>query len=252
MAEKNRTQYQGLALPDTRASVWAAESSYTQAGPTPGIPVADNSTNMVLQSSGTQSASKSLDIRSSKGGLVTGDEGARYIWKNTTDSSSSYRGWDAPSVLTSFESVRWTDASGVLKYTTEPDAVTLANQVVLVAYASRDTSRSSGEYGVEVSIRATAGTWSNVTVFATSFATPANQLRSPCLVVLPSGRVLCLFWILTMLVVLTSGNITVMTAAQTGHWEHRTACVPMSSTAQRAQHIESRDCAAHIQMGSCY
>ena len=195
MAEKNRTQYQGLALPDTRASVWAAESSYTQAGPTPGIPVADNSTNMVLQSSGTQSASKSLDIRSSKGGLVTGDEGARYIWKNTTDSSSSYRGWDAPTVLTSFESVRWTDASGVLKYTTEPDAVTLANQVVLVAYASRDTSRSSGEYGVEVSIRATAGTWSNVTVFSTSFATPANQLRSPCLVVLPSGRVLCLFWI---------------------------------------------------------
>lgn len=195
MAEKNRTQYQGLALPDTRASVWAAESSYTQAGPAPGIPVADNSTNMVLQSSGTQSASKSLDIRSSKGGLVTGDEGARYIWKNTTDAASKWRGWDAPALLTGYEPVRWTDGSGVLKYTTEPDAVTLSNQVVLVAYASRDTSRSSGEYGVEVSIRATAGTWSNVTVFATSFATPANQLRSPCLVVLPSGRVLCLFWV---------------------------------------------------------
>ena len=193
--EINKTTYQGLALPDDRATLWAAESSYTQGGPTPGIPVAENDTDLVLQSSGTAAAGASLVLRTSKGGLVTGNDGARYLWKNTTDAATLWRGWDAPALITGYGSVRWTDASGDLKYATEPDVVTLSDQKILAAYATRDTSRAS-EYGVEVSIRSAAsGAWSNVTVYTTTFATPANQERAPCLVVLPSGRVLCLFWI---------------------------------------------------------
>ena len=192
--ETNTTAYRGLIVADERATLWAAESSYTQADPVAGVPVAQNSGAMALTASGTQTAANTLEVRTITGGIVATDDGARYIWRNSTDAATDWRGWDPPVALSGIEAIRWTDGSGALKYALQPHAINVGG-TVLAVHETRDTSRAA-PYGVEVAIRnQTTGAWSTVEVWTTTLTIPADQQRAPCLVELPSGRILCYFWI---------------------------------------------------------
>ena len=65
MAQFSKPTFRGLLVPDERVSVAnisAADSSYSQAGPKPGIPTPQADTDLNLEASGTQSASKQLRI----------------------------------------------------------------------------------------------------------------------------------------------------------------------------------------------
>lgn len=192
--ETNTTAYRGLIVADERATLWAAESSYTQADPVAGVPVAQNSGAMALTASGTQTAANTLEVTTIAGGIVATDDGARYIWRNSTDAATDWRGWDPPVALSGWEAIRWTDGAGALQYALTPHAINVG-RTVLAVHATHDTGRAS-PYGVEVSIRnPTTGAWSTVEVWTTTLAPPTNQERAPCLVELPSGRILCYFWI---------------------------------------------------------
>ena len=190
--EKIPTEFRGLLLSDDRATLWDAESSYTQATPQTGVPVPQQSTRATLRTSGTLAADKAYRLRTLRGGFAGG--GASWVWRNEADLATEFRGWNQPSVLQGFEAVRWTDASGAFKYTKQPNAITTTTGEIVCAYYTRDTSRTD-EYGIEVSIRSTAGTWSTVLISSTANDVPSLQVQSPALMLLPSGRVLCYYWI---------------------------------------------------------
>ena len=86
MSEVSRTVYQGLLVPDERvkhANISAADSSYTQASPRPGVP-SDYSTirsDMVLEATGSQSSGGDLTIQAIQGGYPGRQErGGGFAW----------------------------------------------------------------------------------------------------------------------------------------------------------------------------
>lgn len=190
--EKTPAEFRGLMLSDERATLWDAESTFTQATPQAGVPEPQQSTRATLRTSGSMAADKAYRLRTLRGGFAGG--GASWVWRNEADLVTEFRGWNQPSVLQGFEAVRWTDGSGAHKYTKQPNAITTTTGEVLCAYYTRDTDRAI-EYGIEVSIRSTAGTWSTVLISTTANDVPTLQKQSPALMLMPSGRVLCYYWV---------------------------------------------------------
>ena len=90
MSEYTKASFRGLLIPDDRfkaEEISTADGTFTQAGPRPGVPDAQDNTDMVLHSSGTQSAGKDLQILALKGGFsVEGHAG--FVWKNSTDAGT--------------------------------------------------------------------------------------------------------------------------------------------------------------------
>lgn len=186
MAALTPTTIRGLIVPDPRitsSNLWAAESNYTEAGPVPGTAAAQQATEMALHTSGSQS-SGTVEVRALRGGGV---ETAALVWKGSADSSTSWRGWDVPGVVTGFQTAQYETGTSEAGRR-HPHAVTLTNGTVLVA-----TSDSlGGTSKVEVIARTAAGAYSSATVASES--TSGTLEMRPALVVLPSGRVLCFYF----------------------------------------------------------
>jgi len=183
-----------LLIPDPRVqmdNVWSAGSTYTQSGLRAGVPtkVSAADSNLVLNATGTVhtgQAGKDLRIKCHKAGMpTTGSNAAGFIWKN--DGDADYRGWDFPKTISDWEAIDWDyPASGFA--TGDFHSVTLADDSILVVY-----SRLSATGSMRVSKRSpTAGTWSTAVVASTGIKTANNP--TPCLLLMPSGRVLCFSW----------------------------------------------------------
>lgn len=178
------TVFRGLLVPDHRItadSIWAAESDYDTASCVAGLPEAQQDTDMVLQATGSQSDGGSLDIVAKRAGFP-GPDGATFIWKNTAD--TEYRGWDPPHTISSWEAIEWND-SGTFepKY---PHLVKLADDQLLVVYSVYNGATQT----VRTRRRSTSGTWASAVTVETD-AGASGDLISPCLLVQPSGRILC-------------------------------------------------------------
>lgn len=191
-SDASRDTYQALLIGDPRlrdsSCLWSAQSSYTQAGPRPGVPVAQNDSEMVLQASGSQVAGSAIRVRAARAGMPEPGGGA-FVWRNSTDDTDEYRGWDPPSLLAGWEAVEWTD--GASPYTVrevgQSHAVTLSDGTVLVTAQVRHVFGAT-TYRVYVWTRdPDDGTWSSQSVYSQSSA-PTFGLY-PCLLVLPSGRI---------------------------------------------------------------
>lgn len=190
-ADKSRTQYQGLLIMDprltTKDALWAAQSSYTQAGPRPGVPVASGSSQMVLQASGEQASGSAMEILAQRSGMP-GPGGGGVVWRNSGE--TLYRGWDVPSVVTGWEAVEWTDGTGPgdVREVGSPHAVTLSDGTVLVTAQVRVVVGLDTTYHVYVWARdANTGAWSTEDVCSQDDA-PVFGFH-PAFLVLPSGRV---------------------------------------------------------------
>ena len=197
--EKTKTDFRGILIPDPRltiANFSAADSTITEANPKPGVPVPATVSDLVLSATGSQSASSSIDLQALRGGHPI-EGGGGYVWKASADSVTSWRGWDVPSVATGWESLVWTDGTGVTsgpRATHEPHAITLGDGQILLAFREQYYTLgppSFTTYHVRVKRRATDGTWTQSTVFTADY-TPSGF--DPCLLLLPSGRVLCFHW----------------------------------------------------------
>jgi hypothetical protein len=184
----------GLALMDPRigTGTWAAESSFTQAGPYPGIPQAQGNYDLVLQSSGTQAAAKALRIKTMEGGHPE-PGGAAFIWQE--DGDTLWRGHDAAGSITDWEHILWTDG-GVLaatKGTKDPHAITLDDGTIVLASQEEITGNN---HRIMTRTRSpSTGTWSAAVVVHSEAPIAPGVDYSPCLVALPDGAILLFHWL---------------------------------------------------------
>ena len=191
MAEYSQSTYRAFMVPDHRvtASTLQTAGTETEAGPQPGFPTAQQDTDGVLSSSGTQAADGALRVKCIRAGHVQRNVGAGFAWQQSAD--STWRGQDQPHFVSAIEFEDWANS------TTKGfgHIITLADDQVLSVYIRDD---GAGNDVVFSRRRATAGTWgAEVQVY--SEATVASQENGPCLVELPGGNVLCFYWTLANL-----------------------------------------------------
>ena len=189
MSEIVNSRYQGILVPDERFSLdnltasdhAAAPSSYSQAGPKPGIPASQQSTRMVLQASGEQPASKQLEIHSVRAGHP-GLDRAGYLWSDQTQDTPEEFGWDVPQLLTGWQSIFWSTDATELSAT--PSIIRLQSGRLLALGLQDKTTFAQT---VKLYDPDAATKWSTVGTL-----TPDNPTAQsgPALCQLPSGRVL--------------------------------------------------------------
>ena len=140
MARLDRTP-QGLAPIDqryTESALDATHSSFTQAGPRPGVSVATNAKqNAAPVMSGAQETG--IDLKVSKGGDPSIERrGAAYLWKKDSEASpDGYRGWASPVWWTRSSSIHF---SGVSAITSLDASVDHDSQGVTIIYAEDATT----------------------------------------------------------------------------------------------------------------
>lgn len=192
--DRSQSYYRGVLIPDTRLqTVWAAQSSYTEAGPRAGDPIPGQGTALDLRGSGDQSTE--VLVATQQAGLPgRGWDAGSLRWRKT--SAESWRGWDVPVSSMGWEAV--VNTRGVAAgYTSlyHPHAVTLQDGTVLCVAEGLYVVGGVTHYRVATWARhpSTHAWGSSVTVETTTSA--PSQDYHPCLLVLPSGRVLCLYWV---------------------------------------------------------
>lgn len=201
MADVTPSTLRALLTMDRRFSNGAISASgtngasYSQAGGMAGRPVPAQSTGLAeLQASGTQADGSSLQITAVRGGNpgpVVGSllnlGAAAYAWRDSSDTAiNSYRGWDPPSTISAFEFI---DRSTVASAWKDPHIIsrTDGSMYCIVQEASRY---------IAVWSRPRAGSWSKVRVYDPGSGVYTGAVHAaPCLVSLPSGRLVALFWL---------------------------------------------------------
>ena len=175
------TAGRGILVPD----YLTIDSGPTPAGNTHGVPVAQAETDMVLEASGTQDAGHQLDVRTILGGYgVPG--GGGFAWKERTDAGNQYRGWDIPGTASHWESVIYTTTTQTAD---RPHAVTdPATDDVLLVY--ENVFASARRVGLRIRDAGTHA-WGSESILYTEQVT-GTPFLCPCLLVLPSGRILLL------------------------------------------------------------
>lgn len=178
----------GLLVPATWCHpdhVWSAQSSYTQAGPRPGVPEPQQASDLVLESSGTQAASTQLRVRVQKAGDPAPEDGAGIVWENEGD--SLWRGWDPPRLITGWEALNYSDTAALHRYT---HCVRLTDGTVVLAYQKTD----GGVRKLYTRTKTETGSWSSEALAYAQSAT-ANHGLHPCLIATPDGACLLLHWV---------------------------------------------------------
>lgn len=180
----SRSAHAVFILPEPSISIWAAQTTVTEAGPSAGQPTPTASTQMALTATGDQS--EDIRVRVQQPGLPRrGSGGARAIWRGETDADTGWRGWDPPRGPSSWEGLLWDDSD--ISAVDHLDAITTESETVICVAQIQDTGEAN-EYRLEALVRdASAGTWSRVLIEDSATA-PSPSWR-PCIMVLPSGRV---------------------------------------------------------------
>jgi hypothetical protein len=187
-------QFRGLLIPDPRlSSVWAAESSFSQADPQPGIPASQGNYDLSLTASGSQAAAGAMRIRSQAPGHPGKSGPGGFVWRNNGD--AFYRGWDVPNSISNFQSVIYTDGTGVTLSAIFPSVVCLDDQTIVCAFHRQTASAHQVRVRVMSSAANTFG--SGITVYSQASAPSASFDSSsyhPHLVKLPGDRLLLYYF----------------------------------------------------------
>lgn len=183
-----------LVLPDHRQvedNIDLTNSTFTQYGPQVGAPVAQQDTEMVLESSGSQSASQTLQVFAGKGGFAGRDNlSAGFYWKQLAD--TKYRGYDPPQAMFGIEAPNWNAFASVRaqRGTRFPNGVvTPEGRVVAVTCDNNGSTASVASYTRSPSL----WTWTGNGSLHSETNDGTHELH-PCVCILPNGRVLCFFW----------------------------------------------------------
>tara|TARA_R110000824_G_scaffold197027_2_gene380304 strand:+ start:1293 stop:4649 length:3357 start_codon:yes stop_codon:yes gene_type:complete len=192
MAQFSKPTFRGLLVPDERVSVTnisAADSTYNQAGPKPGIPTPQADTDLNLEASGTQSANKQLRIATHRGGHP-GRGGATFRWKGENDSATSWRGVWPANTMSGWSTTRTVDpgASDGRRAALDSDCVFMENGKIGVVYAEEHYTAGASNYRVAFYTVDKEGTVSADTIIYSSLSD--NEGLHPAIVRLPSGRLM--------------------------------------------------------------
>lgn len=194
-ANRTRSTYRGVVVPDPRvchANLNASLSSYTEADPKPGIPVDGNAPRsaMVLEASGAQAASTTLEVRTMRGGFPgVSERSGGFIHRLST--ASYWAGWDVPNTASGWEWLhRTSNAYG-------------AAQPHVIRLLSGNAMSVNKRLGVDSVTRilprvfdADTGTWTELDLLEPDDWGGANVADPyPCLCQLPSGRILLYYWL---------------------------------------------------------
>jgi len=152
----------------------------TQAGPRPGVPEAQQETELVLESGGVQAAAKTLNVRAQRAGHPRPGGGSFLHKYSTATGSLQWNGWDPPNVIHRFE---WIDWSGGIQ--NRPDIIRRQDDG-LVVVMQRGTSNIRCWRRVRDEDQVSPS-WSESAVASGTWADEA----CPTVLELPSGRLLC-------------------------------------------------------------
>jgi hypothetical protein len=193
MSAKDRDQYQGLLIPDARltatTALWAAQSSYSQAGPRAGVPVPESESEAVLEAQGLQVADSSIDLLAVDGGPVGRTiDAAQMVWRRTGDGTNAFRGWEIPATISAWEVLQW--APTTTDYATPHIASLKADKYRdrLVVVAERTDNNSIYCWRRDPA----DGSWSSAVVIHSGATDGAAS--HPCLVEV-GDRLYCLHWV---------------------------------------------------------
>ena len=186
MADISPATLRGILVPDPRltyaSGVVQASSSLNQRGPIAGVPVADTESAMILEAGGSPASDTGWHVIARSGGQPRPD-GATFAWRNSTDSTSLWRGWDPPQAITAFESLDYTTTANKWQ---QPHVLRRQDDGLVCAVLR--TSR----YIRAWTRPASSTTWTENNVYDTG-ATVVFQ-ASPCTLQLPTGRLLLFHW----------------------------------------------------------
>lgn len=178
----SRSAMRGLFVPDDRSEFHESQSTWTEAGPRPGVPVAGVPSNLVVEASGTVVDEADYRITVSKAGFPSrSDEGCRFTFLK--DSTTPRYGWNPPHVSLGWEVLSWSTSSSTDIQAL--DAVSLPDGRLLLVYATGNGDTINGR------ILAFDGTWGSPFAIAT---TEGAYGQGVALCLLPTGRILCFFW----------------------------------------------------------
>lgn len=184
MSDVSPTDLRGFLIPDPRlgsASYAAGLSTITQAGPKPGVPVANVETEMVLEAYGTQAASTTMEVRTRSAGHARPGDGASFMWRYGSD---DFRGWDVPCTIAGWE---------YLDYTTTNDKWLGPHIIRRLDDGLICVVMKSERYITAFTKAATATAWVEVQI--EDAGATYTEVASPTVLQLPGGRILCFYWV---------------------------------------------------------
>jgi hypothetical protein len=200
MADASRDTLRGLLIGDPRltdeSAIWTAESTgLTQAGRALGRPFTQDSTAWRIEARGD--SPQNLDVQCIRGGVPGSGLGA--VWKQSTESATSYRGQDAPVAIRASHMLALGVGGVSFERHAHPDAVTMQDgTIVTVAefYSSVLALVSVRQVRCRTINSSTGAVSSAVTVSGRQYT---NERPYPFLVSVPredgSERLLCGQWI---------------------------------------------------------
>ena len=185
MAEdRSPTHLRGFIAPMqdfTSANHWTAESVMTQGTGRAGVPVAQQSSALVVTARGQQA--KDIDIKTESAGNIA--DGCGFKWKNTTD--TNYLGGDVPTVIGDYRVL----FSSALEAYKPRDAVKTPTGEILVAVEKTGVTNNT-IFVLQIAID---GTTSSVTLDTAAISTLSGESRYPELCLMPDDSVLCFYWV---------------------------------------------------------
>lgn len=199
MANVTPATMRGLLTMDRRYNASALSlsgvngASYTQAGGMAGRVVAAQSTSLAeLQASGTQADGSNIEIYAVRGGNAGPIPGsalnlgsAAWAWRNVGD--AFYRGWDPPSTISAYEFVDRSTTAAAWK---DPHVIASSDGTIYCI------SQEAGQYVTVFKRPMTSGVWASTRVYTAAAGTYTGATHAaPCLVALPSGRLVAFFWL---------------------------------------------------------
>jgi len=187
-----RPNFRGFLVPLEGVTVDETATTMTQAGPRPGGAVPESDTSLALIMSGEQTDGD-VDLQVVVSGVPTGrDDGVGLVHKPS--SAGAYRGWDAPCVIHAWE------AAVPVSVTTQnkpryPAVATLADGTVLMVYGGENATLTEDRI-IAITRNPTTGHWSgNSYVYSYGRLLGGDNEAHPAILVLPSGRILCYYWV---------------------------------------------------------
>lgn len=174
----------GIIIPDPRftlANFDTTNSVYTEGDPQPGDVPMGVASDLVLEGVGSIASTTDLQGMTIHGGLP-GVDGARFLWRQVGD--PLWKSWARPVNLTGF---RFIDRSNVADKWHPRHLCKLSDGTVLTV-SMKDSRRIVAHI-----IDATTGAPTEVEIYDPGSA--GTYDTHPCLLPLPSGRVLCYAWV---------------------------------------------------------
>lgn len=192
MADVSPDYLRGFIVPHklTKDNIWTSQSSFTQEGNLAGDPEPQQTSKLLVRSTGSQSTDTDIRIITRRAGHV--GKGAGFTWKNNALASGEV-GQDAYNSIQDFEYIGFSDGTAFTDRYLYPYPLDLGNGTCLIAVQVFDTSESRRK--IVVYKRGLDGAYTSVTVknFSLAITASLSQPSHPILIQTPKNDILLCF-----------------------------------------------------------